>query len=544
MEKEAWWYKIYRIFCRTPFLTGLLIMMIALVIASYLQLHDAFADPDSFYHARMATLVADKGFFTQFPWLPFTSLSENYINQHFLYHVILIPFVSIADPLVGIKVATILLTAVMAGMFYGLLRSFQVRWAFVFTLLLLFVNPFMFRMGLPKAPVLGVTLLLAGLWLVFHFRAKWAFVYSWIFVWVYGGFSLLLVCTAVFCLVGLVRYWILHQSDSRSLLTRLHEQYDRWRHHEASWRLYITIGLAVGGGMLAGLLLNPSFPHNIRFYEYQLFKIGIINAQHSIGVGGEWYPYHIGELIPTTIFVSIVVVLGIFGMALQLRKQSVRSWTLFLLTIFFFLLTLKSKRYVEYYVPIGMLFGAFSISDALSGKAGKALLRDVVAGWRHSVLSKTVAVIILAYVVIGVVGVGVRDLRNVRRDLAGGQDASTLSGVGTWLKANAPSDEIVVHSDWDEFPLLFYYDPSHRYIAGLDPTFLYAHDEDRYWAWVDLTTGKSDPSTVSTTLRDTFHASYVVVTKDHVAMDRLVDGTEGVSLVYEDKEAKIYAVAP
>jgi len=151
--------------------------------------------------------------------------------------------------------------------------------------------------------------------------------------------------------------------------------------------------------------------------------------------------------------------------------------------------------------------------------------------------------LLIVYLVVAAAGVGLRDLTGVRRDLASGQSYQALAASSGWLKTNAVPNSIILHSDWDEFPLLFYHDTTHRYIAGLDATFLYDKDPDRYWAWVKITTRQADPATIHQTVRQTLAASYVILTKDHTAMDGLLKNTSGFRLVYEDSEAKIYRVA-
>jgi hypothetical protein len=487
----------------------------------------------------MATLIRDYGPINAFPWLPYTSLAHTYIDQHFLYHVFLIPFVSLVNPLAGIKVATVLLTAVMATSFYALLRVWRVRGALIATLLLLCINPFMFRMSLAKTPNLAVALLLIGLWLLFSFRTRWLFLFAWFYVWVYGGFSMLLVAAGCFAFAGELHSWIRRRQGGQHSVSRWIAEL---RHETLVPRFghYLKGPLAVVLGIAGGLILSPQFPTNVRFYEAQLVKIGIINYQHTIGVGGEWYPYAIGELLPGTVFASIFILLGLVSLIMAARRQSARSWALFVLTAILLALTLKSRRYVEYYVPIAMAFGAFAISDALTARTMRGLILEFRELFRSRPWVRVVSVLVVLYLTVGVVGVAVRDLRGVHRDMTGGLPATSLQGAATWIKTHAQPGAVILHSDWDEFPALFYYDPTHRYIAGLDATFFYDQDPDRYWKWVKLTSGQTKASEVYSSLRIDFDASFVVLTKDHTAMDAMLAKTSGVRLDYEDSEAKVY----
>ena len=106
---------------------------------------------------------------------------------------------------------------------------------------------------------------------------------------------------------------------------------------------------------------------------------------------------------------------------------------------------------------------------------------------------------------------------------------------------NSPEGSIVIHSDWDDFPVLFYHNSHNYYIVGLDPTFMYEYDKDLYWKWVDLTTGK-EVKNVYQVVKNQFNASYIIIEKDHLGMDRIINGSLGFELIYEDNEAKIYQV--
>ena len=59
------------------------------------------------------------------------------------------------------------------------------------------------------------------------------------------------------------------------------------------------------------------------------------------------------------------------------------------------------------------------------------------------------------------------------RDIASSEPHDTYRAGAEWMRANVPAGQIVFNTDWDDFPRLFYYDPTHNYVSGLDPTYLY-----------------------------------------------------------------------
>ena len=77
-----------------------------------------------------------------------------------------------------------------------------------------------------------------------------------------------------------------------------------------------------------------------------------------------------------------------------------------------------------------------------------------------------------------------------------------------------PAGEVVFNTDWDDFPKLFYYDPTHAYVSGLDPTYLYDANPELSKLYEQITLGKeSDPGPL---IRDRFGARYVFTDNEDV----------------------------
>lgn len=518
----------------------LLLFLIAFALFAHLQFTDTFADPDSFYHAKAALLTAEHGPIRDFPWLPLTVLQDRYADQHFLYHVLLIPFIAGADPLVGMKVAAVLFGAAFVALFYWILKKLHVRWAWWFALALLAVEPLTFRMSLAKAPSVSLLLLLLGLFFLFSYRAWHLGALAFLYVWFYGGFPVLLVAVGFFVLAhGIVR--LTRRDDHHRFVGKVFALLGRkFRDRPVRRHLVGTVGAAVAG-LTLGLVVNPFFPKNILFAYHQLVQIGILNFRDTIGVGGEWYSYAPIELMTNTIVLSVALAVALPLFALTLRKQTKASWTALLLWAFFLALTLKSRRYVEYYVPMGMLFAALATASSLRGVDLKREAAPFLRFARRSWATKLIAALIVGYIAIALPALAVRDLAKEKRDLRSGSPMMKFQKSATWLAQHSRQGDLVVHSDWDEFPLLWYWNDTNAYVAGLDATFFYERNRDLYWKWVDLTTGKPVPDLHTVIARD-FGARYVFLERDHAGMDATVRAAQGFTLVYEDPEARIYRV--
>lgn len=528
MMQRQWWWLGY-----------LAIFTISFVVLLILQAAPVFADPDSFYHAKVAILIRDQGIVRTFPWLNLTVLGEHYTDQHFLYHVLLIPFVTWFPPLVGLKLATVFFGASVITVAYWMMRQLGVRGAFIYALILLFSRPFSFRMSLAKAPSTSLIILLVGMTWIFQYRLRRLFGLAFAYVWYYGGFALLGIGAGLHAIVSVLHNRFITGHDSHRFVQKIKALIGRGSRTVKVRRLNLGVLIAVFGGLTAGVIINPYFPSNISFYFHQVINIGVINFQKVIGVGGEWYPYGFINLVANGAFASILLVVALVGLLVRAKHQSKATWTLFLLTTFFFLLTLKSRRYVEYYIPFAIIFSASSISGAIAGLE----LHRAWAEFRRLMLRQRTGQILLGlagvYIAVAFGFVAGRDFHNEQRDLQHGFRADELAPASAWLAANTPVGSRVVHSDWDEFPLLFYHNSHNTYIVGLDPTFLYKADQERYWAWANITLGKFQGN-VYEAVTKTLDSRYVMVTSDHTGMDGYFRTNDRFLKRYQDAEATIY----
>ena len=109
-----------------------------------------------------------------------------------------------------------------------------------------------------------------------------------------------------------------------------------------------------------------------------------------------------------------------------------------------------------------------------------------------------------------------------------------------WLEKNSQAGDIVFHSDWDEFPILFYHNHHNYYLVGLDPTFMYEYDSDLHRIWVDIVTGQSTDQLYSK-IKTLFNARYVFIdTKQNEVFANNLANDFGFQEVFSNEEAKIY----
>jgi len=519
-----------------------LVFVCALGVYAWLAPHGGFPDPDSFYHAKIGSLMLEGGVVRSLPQLPFTTLADAFADHHFLYHVLLVPFVAAFGALQGAAVAAIVLAAGAVTAVHYALRSYEVRFASVFTLIAASSAGFAFRMGLAKASSLAVILFMLSLVAFRRGNALALFLLGFVHVWSHGSWPVLWVMGGVFiagrAFMALVEQRLGVGGDS-AMKTVMHS-------------MELRCAVAVFFGTIAGVLINPYFPQNIGFFKEQIVQIAVVGHAEGVGMGLEWYPYGPGEMLFETGPLALVIALLIAFFAALMLLDGIRRpdqalpheravidvLATFVLALAFLVLAARSRRHVEYLVPFAALASGVAFTQLLSWTNLAALhtyVRDVFPRPRN------VPALLAAYVIVALFALSGRSLHGVARVA---QEAivpwTKYAGAIAVLRAEAPSGAVVVSSDWDDFPPLFYGAGHVRSIVGLDPMFLYRKDSPDYFAWRAIATGKD--AEIGVHAKETFGAAYVLVEKDHVAMRENAMRDTSLLLIHEDDDAALYSV--
>jgi len=508
-----------------------------------LQSAPTFPDPDSFYHVKIAELMAQQGIVKDFPWTQYSVLKDFYIDHHFLYHVALIPFVKLLPPMLGVKLATVFFAGMFMVTFFWFLKKLDVRYASMYTYILLGTNAFIFRLNLAKAQSLALIFLFIGIYFLLEKKYVYLFLLSFFYVWLYGGWPLMLFVAMAYSLAEIPFFFSLKKPKIRT------EFYKFWRFFslcpgtfvrklsnkikkDAAYLFVITFGL------VAGIILSPYFPKNIDFYWQQIFQIAIVNYKETIGVGGEWYAYNPIHLIAHSRFAFLLFVAGITFFIFNVKNQTRKTVFLFLLSFIFLFLTYRSRRNAEYFIPFSVAFSALSIDIFLKRIQGQEFLKEL----REFVLKKKLIVCTLFFIFGAGMYFVVADIQSVKKAYNSGFDFTYLKDSSEWLLKNSEKNDIVFTSDWDDFTFLFKNNTHNYYIVGLDPTFMYAYDRDLYTKWERVTMAR-DTRNMYSIIKDDFKAKFVFVSlSKHLDFDKLLLVNNHFKEVYRDTEASIYQI--
>lgn len=465
-------------------------------------------DFDGYYHIEWTrTLwqsIKSGHFPPQFPWLPLTTLNpKDYVDHHLLFHIFQMPFAASWDPRLGAKISSALFGGMAVLACYWLLMRYRVRYAFVWLIALLACSaPFLFRMNMAKAPPFAILYLVIAIHLFFK-RKYWPLLpLALIFTWTYDLF-VLLIMAAVF--------W-----SASIAITE----------HRFEWRplVYVIVGCALG------MVINPYFPHNLQLLVEHM-KIKLTASDFNTKVGSEWYPYDSWEFLGNSAVACIAMLVGYLAFEPSERRRGQYPIFFLLLSTALMIMTARWKRIAEYWPPFAVLFAAFSLKPWLEGYRPylSRLPADILEELKPFLdregvppprvddkesssrdVARTVAA---AFVAIVLCVFLLFNFYATRQEIKQSEVHEFYEAGAAWMRYNVPAGQLIFNTDWDDFPRLFYFDPTHYYVSGLDPSYLYDKNPDLSRLYDRITLGQEeDPGPL---IRDRFGARYVFSDNTH-----------------------------
>ena len=506
---------------------GLLAITLVLAPLQWATRSICCGDFDGYYHIAWSRMLWD-GFrahrLPQFTGLPLTTLNPaDFVDHHFLFHVFQIPFTWFRDLGVGAKVASATFAILALFSCYWLLVRYRIRYVLVWLVALLACStPFLFRLSMAKAPPFAIIYLILGIYFSFS-RKYWLLVpLSFVFTLTYDMFVLLIAAAVIWTIVI------------------------AWTERRFEWR---AIAFVLSGTIL-GLVINPYFPHNLMlFYEHARIKLTLSNF--STKVGHEWYPYSSWEFIGNSAVACVAMVVGYIAFDPGDRKRAHHSLFFLIFSTLLLLMNARWRRIAEYWPPFAIMFAAFSLQPWLEGPRSSLTrlprhmldeLRPFLDRNAPEFLTSTrelVQLFVAAAVAVLLCIPLYFTLRVTRLDIAQSEPPGYYKKGMQWVRSNVPAGELVFNTDWDDFPRLYYFDPTHRYVSGLDPTYLYDRNPELSKLYERITLGnEKDPAPL---IRDRFGARYIFTdnSDDHVDFFNNAIDSGWFDVVYEDVDCTV-----
>ena len=508
---------------------------------------NAILDNDGFYHMRWSrTLREQFPRLPKFTALPLTSLDEkDYVDHHYLFHIALIPFTFGEDMRLGAKWAAVTFSSLGILSVFALLVAFEVRFRWLWLApVIASSEPFLYRMCMTRAPALSLALVGLGAYLILKRKNIWLVPLSFAFVWYYDLFFLILILALIY-----------------SVTAYLAERRIEWR-----------APLASLVGILGGMFVNPYFPKNFRLLWEHIVMKATAASGYSVDVGVEWYPYESWTLLFLSALTFVIFIAGLAAFEYRRRKSDLKPLFFLFVSLLLLLMAFKSRRFIEYWPPFAVVFAAFTISPriaefdrswlsgalpsegfkrtlgriaALTAKlTGSAHLARMIvdgfgefAAWFVPLREALVAALAAATATVVVAMSMAGTVIHARDDIKAEPDAYEYKGASEWIAANVPRGAMIFNTDWDDFPMLYYYNPNNTYIVGLDPTYLYDRDQSLWKLYASITLGdEEDPAPL---IRDRFGAEWVFTDNQHT--DFLQNAAESgkFETVYSDAKTTV-----
>ncbi len=453
---------------------GALLTLGALIVGAvfwYLQFSTASVccgDYDAYYHFRWSRMLWDGLMSGNFPpsfgALPLTTLNpKDYVDHHFFFHVLQIPFTFFSDFQTGAKLGTWLFACLAVLSCYWLMLRNRLSYPLVWLVALVGSSaPFLYRMNMGKAMSVSIVLLVVGLHLLFERRYRWLFPLSFVFALTYDMFALLVVATLLWSGVIL------------------------WSERRVEWKPVLLVGV----GSLLGFVINPYFPHNFQLlYEHLVIKVTA--KDFSTQVGSEWYPYSTWEFLGNCGVALAAMVAGYLAFKDSADRGRQRALLLLLFSTFLMLVNMRWRRFSEYFPPFAVLFAAFAVEPLIRAARERYTAREPrdeaalshasgdapapVAMRVENARAWELMLVATAFVLLSASLVWYA--RVTSDDIAGMAGPDFYKGGSEWLAKNAEPGELIVNTDWDDFPKLFFYNPQLAFVSGLDPTYLLDKDK-------------------------------------------------------------------
>lgn len=351
VDRGSWWNAWCLVECVAVFAVGAAIM-------SFIYTDPPGTPPremglpgnDSYYHVKMASMIPEVGLLDKFPWLQFcyfTEEGQDFVSHHYGFHVLLLPFIQASkwwgdgDPLAAGRWAIATFFGLSLMLFHLLFMGERMRWRWIWLVLfLLMPSQFFGRHAFVRAISPSLCFMLLILFLMFQRRYLLTGVAIALYNHLYLGavlFSPVLVgCYVLAILLG-----------SRG-----------WR------RIPMTLILYSVTGWLTGVLTHPYLSGMMEFLRLQVLGSGL---SPDIPVGREWSPY--GDLWWFARMAGPLMIIWATALCLRVRmgpRFNAKELTLLFLNFGFLVLTMKAKRFIEYWPAFCLLSAAYMSAPLIS----------------------------------------------------------------------------------------------------------------------------------------------------------------------------------
>jgi len=438
---------------------SLIFFFFFLLFFSVHWLGDGFiSNDDPYYHAKHAQLIERSGNLTLTePWLEFHFLNYAPVDPWWGYHLLLALFIHCFGLILGVKILSSFLAALVFLIFYLILNNLNLKYPAVWTCLLFFASSiFEYRLFLERPHLLSIIILPLGLWLLIREKYFWLFLLALFYALAYQLAPLVILPALIFSAVGAC----------------------------FNKRLNLKPLIAAAGGVLAGIIIHPHSLNYLYVIFISFFEIFFLKFSGiDLDIGGELRLMDFSGFVYNNFLVlSFYAAAAVLFLALRKydRNKAV-SWFLFLYSGFWFLVALLVLRGVEYWLPSAVLFIALMFNNFWPTTEF-----NQIKHWLKSKINLKVLGFFLVSLTILIIFNNLINIFSPIYEVKKNSDYQSFEQANFWLKSHTEKNSIIFYDNWGMWPMMFYFNDYNHYITGMDPTFLYEYDARTYWIWRNL----------------------------------------------------------
>jgi hypothetical protein len=452
-----------------------------------------FAEADVPYHIAVGKLIRENGILYAFPWTPFSWLSDRYADDRLLFHLLIVPFADLdwvtAARIVGTIAGTTVLTVL-----YLILRAERIPFAGLWTLIplagsILFVSRFM----LVRPHLLSIALALLFSWAAVRGRLAILAVVSFLYPLAYVAFWQLpcLLMIAV---------------EAARFLAR---EPLRWKP-----------AAVAAGGIAAGIAVHPNTVNLVSYNWIVMYDVLFRNtwmAQVGFDMGDELRPFPLGGWVQAlSVSVLLTLVAAVYGW--RNRRRDVAPLAFALAALGFAVLTVRSTRFSEYFVPFS------TVAFALASRS---------IAWRF--LAPSIFPVSLIYTLL----VGYPTYSEWSKETNPMPDE-----IASALRQHIPPGSHVFTTNWHSTGMLLLTLPDRYFMVALDGTLFYLKDPELYRLWYRIT-HEPAPDLANTIRRD-FGSRYVIVANPNTmrSFNHQLASERGVRMLFNSERWLLFDLGP
>lgn len=482
----------------------MLVIALLIIFSAWIQsILPTLLEGDEYYHVRIAHFIKDYGVRYDFHWANFSTFRKYYSDKDFLFHVLVIPFLSLTNNIVTAgKYAIIFYNISFIIIFVFILKKYLPPVLTAAFLILPFLDSVFLIYYIKLRPTM-IANLFSILIIYFLINKKWIKVFV---------LSLL--------------YPLAHVSFFTSLIFLFFAEGIRKLSGE---KLCARNIYAVIIGTLIGCLIHPNNPNNWLSFHLNSVLVPLYSSIQDVGLdfGLEFLPQTTRDALAANFNVFLILFAILLISFVSRIKPSISTYVWGACTSFYLLTSFLSVRYWYTTAVLVVIFFASFIKDLLDQREIYKLLAKI----RLTLLLSGLIIPVLFFLNFRTFANGLP--RFVRGNLH-------YENMANWMRMNIPAGETIFHSGWWHSVYFIALNPKNNYLVTLDPIYMFYRYPRYYQLYKKISGGEVKKPHLF--IKRIFKSRYGYTEKGTGLYWQIAGDKNNFSIVYQDGLGIIFKI--